>query len=366
MPFDSVSKMDNRRKLVVSVTTDGMSISQASRQAGVSRKTGRKWVQRSKEVGLENLAELSRAPHVQAGRTLLSTQNELLALKGLYPEWGAKKLVVLLEEREDIHLPVRTADRILDRNGLTVPRVKHEATGSFERETCGALFQMDFKGLPKSCPYALLTVLDDHSRFSVHFGPVGDKQGPTVHRALWELFGEYGLPEEMLMDNGDCWGAAGSRFPTRFELSLMRLGIRPIHGRPSHPQTQGKVERFHLTAKTEMGDALIQPNMLLAKQACREFVDRYNWIRPHESLAQVVPGKLFQPWARPRPATPPQHEIPEGALTRKVDTTGIFSFRNKPYRVGKGLIGERIVLQEAELGMRLYYAGFPLLYLHEL
>jgi len=72
-----------------------------------------------------------------------------------------------------------------------------------------------------------------------------------------ELFGEHGVPKEMLMDNGDCWGSL-SQMPTEFEAWLMKQGVRPIHGRPWHPQTQGKVERFHRTAKLELGHELYE------------------------------------------------------------------------------------------------------------
>ena len=366
MPFGTVSMMDSRRKLVLSASSGECSLSAACREAGVTRKTGLKWVKRAREVGIENLAERSRAPRVVAGKTERHVELELVALKQEYPFWGAKKLVRLLDDRKGILLPVRTADRILERNGLTTPKAKVAEPSPFERQTCGALLQMDFKGLPPGMPYALLTVLDDRSRFCSFFGPVPDRTGPSVVKVLWEMFGVHGLPDEMLMDNGDCWGSLNSKSPSRFEAWLMRLGIHPIHGRPRHPQTQGKVERFHLTAKDEMKANLIQPDADHAQAACQTFVDRYNWVRPHESLGLVVPGRLYSPWPRRRPETPPKHEIPEGAVSRSVDPLGIICYKGREYRVGKGLAGERVELREAEFGVRLYYASFPLAYIHEL
>jgi transposase InsO family protein len=342
-----------------------MSLSEACRRAGVTRKTGRKWVNRARLSGLENLAELSRAPKRVPGKTKASTESALLQLKELNGPWGAKKLVTLLAQ-QGIELPVRTADRILKRNGLVSPREPKQPLQRFERERCGALLQMDFKGLPKATPYALLTVLDDHCRFCHHFGPVPDKTGPSVMRALWEMFAVHGLPDEMLMDNGDCWGSPCAKGPTRFEAWLMRLGIKPIHGRPRHPQTQGKVERFHLTAKQEVEGGMIRSNADEIGEACAAFVDRYNWVRPHESLGQQVPGSLYQPWPRRRPDTPALHQIPEGAITRRVQPEGEFSFKGVRYNISSGLAGEHIVLQDGDHGIRILYAGFPIRYLHEL
>lgn len=365
MPFMSVSAMDSRRKLAWSVLENGCSLSRACRSAGVTRKTGRKWVERAIDEGIAGMCERSRAPHVVASRTAPEVELALADLKARYPSWGAKKLIVRLKIERGMKLPLRTADRILDRLGLTRPREREPEPIRFERDRCGALLQMDFKGLPPSTPYALLTVLDDSKRFCLKFGPVPDKTGPSVIAALWELFGEHGLPDEMLMDNGDCWGGFGHG-PTKVEAWLMRLGVHPIHGRPYHPQTQGKVERFHRTAKDDLGERLVQPSIRLAQEVCDDFVRRYNWIRPHESLAMQVPGSEYEPWPSKRPSIPPEHFVDDGQISRSVDDKGIFWFKGTQYLIGKGLHKERIVLREDEFGMRVFYAGFPLHYLHEL
>jgi len=322
---------------------------------------------RAQDAGLENMCELSRAPSRVANRTGSELESLVLSLKARYPEWAGRKLSPILMSEHGVYVPPRTVARILKRNAMSAPGAARIAEPiSFERETCGALLQMDFKGLPKSAPYALLTVIDDHSRFCLSFGPVPDKTGQSVQTALWELFGAYGMPYSMLMDNGDCWGSVLSKCPTRFEAWLMRLGVKPIHGRPMHPQTQGKVERFHLTAKTEMGERLIQSSALLLKPYCKSFVDRYNWLRPHESLGDKPPGSVFKAFELSRPESAPTHEIPSGTQSRWVDPKGFFSFRGTLYKIGRGLARERVVIQEAELGLRAFYAGFPLPYLYEL
>ena len=367
VPFKVFNAMDSRKKLVYAVTESGMSLSQACRDAGVTRKTGRLWVERAKEVGIDALCERSRAPKSSPTRTSQELEDALVALKERYPEWGPRKLVILLQREKELTLSSRTASQVLLRKGLTKPAPPPRLPlVRFERESCGALLQMDFKGLPKSSPYALLSVLDDYGRFCFHFGPVPDKTRTSVQAALWELFGEHGVPRSMLMDNGDCWGAVNSMGPTAFEVWLMLQGVKPIHGRPGHPETQGKVERFHGTAKTEMGGKLVQPSAREASLACQAFVQRYNWVRPHDSLAGQVPGSRYTPFPKKRAAVLPEHRIPEGALTRKVDQDGFLHFKGKPYRIGKGLFGHTVVLKEEEFGMRIFFQDFPLRYLFEL
>jgi transposase InsO family protein len=366
MPFAEVTRMDERRRFVLRVEGGAM-LSQACREFGITRPTGRKWVRRALESGLDKMAEKSRAPRLVANRTALEVEGALLACRIRHENvWGAKKLVVRLKEEDGIEIPLRTADRILKRYGCVEER--KPATPEpirFERAEANHLLQMDFKGIPKSTPYFPLTVLDDADRFCLRFVPVPNKTGETVFSVLWEMFGEYGLPIEMLCDNGDCWGSRPSKCPTAFEAKLMLLGIKPIHGKPRHPQTQGKVERFHGTVKRELGRRLVQPTLKEAEIVFKEFVDRYNWVRPHEALKFATPGSRYQPSTRKRPDKMPEQEILEGVVSRKVDEAGFISYRNVPSKVGKGLAGYRVVIQEDDLGPRIYFAGFPIAYLFE-
>lgn len=152
MPFVSASAMDSRRWLVEAVTSGRLSLAEACRQANVTRKTGRKWIKRAGAMGIDKLAELSRAPKNVNRKTEAHKEVALLELRAKYPEWGARKLVVVLERDQQIKLPARTADHILERHGLTKVKPKTQELVRFERDTCGALLQMDFKGLPKARP----------------------------------------------------------------------------------------------------------------------------------------------------------------------------------------------------------------------
>jgi len=366
MPFKVVDLMEGRRALAYDVLVNGCSLSESCRRYGVTRVTGRKWVERAREFGISEISEFSRVPKRSPLQTSPELESALIAMKHRYPEWGPKKLVVRMEIEMGLTLSARTASHVLHRRGLTSsPHAKAADWIRFERQSCGALLQADFKGLPRSAPYALLSVLDAFGRYCFAFEPVKDKTSASVQNALRAVFAEHGVPAQMLMDNGDCWGSV-SKGPTAFEAWLMRLGIFPSHGKPGHPQTQGKVERFHLTAKHELKERLVQPNIEEAREVLRPFVDRYNWVRPHESLGQEVPGSRYTRFPLPYDPSEPPHQIPPGAQSRVVDDHGFFSYKGNLYRIGKGLTKERVVIKEDEFGLRAFYADFPLAYLSEL
>jgi transposase InsO family protein len=357
--------MDLRRQMVLALRDGDITISEAARRYGVTRKTVYKWLKRAQNTPLESLAELSRQPIQKPTKTPPKTEEILLHLKEEFPHWGAKKLVQVMQ-KEGLQLPVRTGDRILKRHGKVTPRGTQKELQRFEREAPNMLYQMDFKGLPRRVEHALLSVIDDASRMCLVFAPLPDKRGESVFEKLWEMFGEFGLPECFLMDNGDCWGSHSRRCPTAFEAKLWRLGIRTTHGRPYHPQTQGKVERFHRTAKLELGPLLLQACPQDLARDCEAFRDRYNWTRPHEALGNQVPGSRFRPSSRTRPERLPEARLLDGMMTRRVDVGGIFNYKGKEYRIGTGLASQTIQLNEEDLGILIYYSGFPTLYLHQL
>jgi transposase InsO family protein len=164
-----------------------------------------------------------------------------------YPDWGARKLRVVLA-REGVELARNTIHRILLRNGLVKECDQHPpALQRFEPEQPNQLWQMDFKG-PKGWPQQVgpLSVLDDHSRYVIVLAAHGNTEGRPVRERLERAFQDGGVPEAMLMDHGTpWWSQKAPSGRTKLSLWLMRQGIRLCWSGIRHPQTQGKVERFH-------------------------------------------------------------------------------------------------------------------------
>jgi transposase InsO family protein len=357
MPFKEVSKMHLRKQMVIRVIGGELSVSGAAHEYGVSRNTVRMWVKRAQEDSLLELSERSRRPSHIPRSTPHEIEAELLNLKAKRPTWGAKKLVHKLWPA-DSPICLRTADRILKRSGQVKTRGVPLPIQRFEKEEPNDLWQIDFKGLGKRPPgYSPLTMLDDASRFCLALDPLKNHLSVTIMDSLWEVFGVYGLPKEILMDNEPCFRDVSNIGPSWLESQLWLLGIKTTHGAPYHPQTQGKVERFHRTIQEDLGPALRQLSIEDARQTFNAYIHDYNYERPHEAIDMNVPGLVYVPSPRPRPRQIPEHQIPDGAPVYKLATRGMFVRKSVRYRAGRALAGQTIYLQEQQEGLCVFFAG---------
>jgi transposase InsO family protein len=338
-----------------------MSISAAANAAGVSRQTASKWVARAREEGIAHLSERSRRPLNLRPSVESELERQILLFAAQHPAWGAKKLHAGLwppEENQSAPLCARTIGRILARAQLTNPNAPSREGAPpqhFERLLCNALWQLDFKGLEHLFEYRPLSILDDASRFCLGLFPVlrvgartpDQRPAELLWEPLWQVFGEWGLPDAILCDNGDGFNGSAGVGLTPFEMRLARLGIRVVHGRPYHPQTQGKVERFHRTLEAEWPHLLrVSPDEAsLTLETARQ---EYNWLRPHEALGGRKPGSVYTASLRQRPAQLPPAFVSDEGQKRRVDANGYLSFHGKYYRVGRGLCGEWLEVREQE------------------
>jgi len=227
----------------------------------------------------------------------------------------------------------------------------------FERQYPNELWQMDYKGwfrLLNRQQCHPLTITDDHSRFNICLEACKNQQEATVKNALITVFRKYGLPYMILTDNGGPWGAAGNelsegiRSYTIFEKWLIQLNIKLIHGRPYHPQTQGKEERFHKTLKQELIDHEQFHNHEHCQKRFNLWREKYNCIRPHESLDFKTPAELYEPSFKVYPERIKPYEYNLKDVKRKVQNKGIISFKNREIRVGRAFTGEYMALRQTQ------------------
>jgi transposase InsO family protein len=212
------------------------------------------------------------------------------------------------------------------------------------------LWQMDFKGhvpLGQGRCHPL-TVLDDHSRYLIGLRACPNEHQATVQSHLTSLFQEYGLPDRMLMDNASPWGDSGGEPYTVLTVWLLRLGITISHGRPYHPQTQGKDERLHRTLKAELLRHVALETIQQSQVWFDQWREQYNRQRPHEALAMDVPAEHYQPSARIFPGKLPPLEYPDGEITRKVDKGGLIYFRGRRFFVGRAFWGQVVAVCPTE------------------
>lgn len=359
MPWRENTPTSERSEFLTFARAPGANISELCRRFGISRKTGYKWLQRVAEGS--KTQDSSRRPLSSPWRTPPGVEAHVLAMRQRYPFYGGRKIRHLLLREGIEHPPApSTITAILDRNGLlSSERRRVRNWQRFEAAAPNALWQMDFKGhfgMDKGRCHAL-TVLDDHSRFCVCLAACPDEQGRTVRTELDATFRRYGLPERMLMDNGGPWGSSGQGLHTRFSARLIRLGITVSHGRPLHPQTQGKDERFHRTLKLEViSQRPIWHHLPEVQVAFDTWRPQYNFERPHEALGFAVPGSRYVPSLRPFPAVLPAVEYDSDFQVRRVQQNGRVKLKSRRFFVGKAFAGEPVgLLQVGETTWDVYY-----------
>ena len=292
--------MDQREEFVRLALAAGANRSSLCRRFGISRSKGYKWLKRYAAEGRAGLSDRSRRPFRSPGRSADAVEAAVLHIRASSNDaWGGRKIAKAMARNGDPAVPAAsTITEILRRHGkLERPEGEHPGPFQrFERAAPNELWQMDFKGhFPMSQGRCHpLTVLDDHSRYSVGLEACGNEQDATVRARLATLFRRYGLPFAMLMDNGSPWGDAGAQPFTLFTAWLIRLGIRVSHGRPYHPQTQGKDERFHRTLKAEVLDRNSFCDLAECQCAFDAWRQIYNHHRPHEALGLEPPGTRYR------------------------------------------------------------------------
>jgi len=352
MPWKEVSIMSAREEFVRLVLQPGANKSELCRRFEISRPTGDKWIERFQMQGKAGLAERSRRPQRTPARTIADIEETIVALRKEHPAWGARTLKARLQAlgHKDLPAAVSTIHAILQRHALIDPHEsdKHKAFKRFEREAPNELWQMDFKGhvaLSAGGRCHPLTVLDDHSRFSVCLKALGNEQSASVQSALSEAFRCYGLPRRIITDNGPPWGDTPEHPYTRLGVWLIRLGIGVNHSRPYHPQTLGKDERFHRTLKAEVLTHTSLRDLTNAQGHFDAWRAVYNLERPHHALDMKPPITRYQASPRSFPEQLPTVDYPEGSIVRRVQDGGKLSYRGRNYRVGQALRGYAVALQ---------------------
>jgi hypothetical protein len=208
---------------------------------------------------------------------------------------------------------------------------------------------MDFKGhfATEEGRCHPLTILDDRSRFNICLAACKDERTDTVRQQLVRAFQHYGLPQRMLADNGPPWGSGYAWQPqTHLTAWLIRLGISVSHGRPYHPQTQGKEERFHGSLKREvLNTAPAWLSLTEVQTAFDAWQAVYNYLRPHQALDYATPASHYTPSPRPFPSRLDEIAYLPGDQVRKVQGLGEINFRGHVYRVGRAFIGEPVALR---------------------
>lgn len=352
MPWKECSLMSRRYEFVQLAQSPQGNLRELCRRFQISPKTAYKWLARYRQEGPAGLADRSRRPLSSPRRSAPELEAAIVALHRRYPDWGARKLRQLLPERWPVPHP-STIDAILKRHGCHVRGTDASAEPArqrFEHAAPNVLWQMDFKGhFPlldaRQGRCHPLTLLDDHSRYALCLQACANERSDTVQSHLVAVFRRYGLPQRITADNGPPWGTPRRGGLSGLEVWLLRLGIRVSHSRPHHPQTQGKLERFHRTLKRE----LLSREAFTSFAQCQQRMDRwrtcYNQRRPHHALGQHPPLSRYRPSTRTYPEQLPPILYDEGDRVLKVRINGQITLQGRQVFVGEGLAGHPVAVR---------------------
>jgi transposase InsO family protein len=297
-------QVEHRYRAVLEVR-NGSPVVEVALRYGASRQSVYTWKARYERDGLAGLEDQSRRPHHSPHRLAAEIEALVCELRRTHRRWGARRLVFELARRGVSAVPSQaTVHRALVRNGLVREQEQHHPRKykRWQRETPMHLWQLDLVGglyLADGREFKLLTGIDDHSRYVVVAAVLAVPNGRAVCEAFTAAMNRYGVPSEVLTDNGKQFtGRFTKPMPAEvlFERVCRENGITTLLTKPRSPTTTGKIERFHQTLRRELLDETGPFTDLPAAQAAVDaWVHAYNHVRPHQALNMATPASLFQP-----------------------------------------------------------------------
>lgn len=290
---------------------DGSPVSEVAVRYGVSRQAVYTWKSKYQSGGIEGLREGSRRPRTSPTPLAADIEAWACEMRRAHPRWGARRIAFELARSGATPAPSRaTVHRVLVRNGL----VRHQEQRHrrkykrWQRETPMHLWQLDLVGgiyLADGRECKLLSGIDDHSRFVVSATVLSVPSGRAVADAFVRTMRVYGVPAEVLTDNGKQFTGRFTK-PRPAEVLFERVcrenGITARLTKPRSPTTTGKVERWHRTLRRELLDVAGPfADLPSAQAAVTAWVQTYNTARPHQALDMKTPASLFRPNPQPEP-----------------------------------------------------------------
>lgn len=303
--------MSLARLVVTAVVVEGRSKAEVARAYGISRTWVHELVRRYQAEGDAGLEPRSRRPRSNPARTDRAVEDDIVALRKTLTDQGldagAATIAAHLHRRHGTAPSVATIWRILTRRGFVTPQPHKRPKASlirFEADQPNERWQADTTHwhLADGTDIEILDIIDDHSRLAIASHAHRVFKAADIVDVFDDAFTRHGLPASVLTDNGAVFTANfRGRGQVALERHLAALGIRLIHSRAYHPQTCGKVERFHQTLKRWLAARNPADTIADLQAQLDAFTDVYNTDRPHRALDRRTPAEAWH--ARPR-ATP--------------------------------------------------------------
>lgn len=306
--------MSKARVIVLSIIEQGMSKADAARKFGVSRRWVHTLVDRYEAGGLDALEPRSRKPHTSRATTPLEIRERIIHHRQSLTTEGLDAGPVTISwhlQQEGLTAPaISTIRRIITTAGLVTPEPAKRPRSSylrFEADQPNETWQSDFThwALADGTDTEILNWLDDHSRLLLSCTVHEHVTGTDVVNTFTANINEYGPPASTLTDNGLVYTARFRGSRNAFEYLIASLGIAQKNGHPYHPQTQGKIERFHQTLKRWLDARPAAVSTVELQDQLDQFRTIYNRQRPHRALGRQTPQQAYDATIKATPAGQP-------------------------------------------------------------
>lgn len=366
MPWLETDVIKERTRFVLEVESGLFTMSELCERFGISRQTGYEYWRRYRSDGLAGLQDRPRGPRHCPHKTPVQLERALLELKRRHPGWGPVTLLDRLRHL-DASMPwpaPSTAGEILKRHGLIKPRARrtrhrHPGRPYVPMHAPNDVWTVDFKGefLTGDHRYCYpLTIADAHSRYLLGCRAQRSTRYRSARQCFQAVFRTYGLPLQMLSDNGVPFASSAIGGLSRLAVWWIRLGIHPVRIEPGHPEQNGRHERMHRTLKAETA---CPPAANLAAQQRRleRFRRCYNEERPHRGLEGDVPAARYRASPRAYPERLPELLYPGHLKVLKVGSNGCVYWRSRALFVSAVLAGEVLGFEPVDDGIwSVYFA----------
>ena len=357
--------MDLARYVVEAVELEGRSYREVAAH-GVSKSYVGKLMGRFRDGGYEAIAPRSRAPGHVPHRTPDATEDAIVALRKELGDRGLDAGALTIHYHLSLtgeQVPsVSTIWRVLRRRGFVIPQPHKRPRSSwvrFEAQLPNECWQSDVTHwrLADGIEVEIVNFIDDHSRLAVASHVLARATAPAVLRVFQAAAATWGFPAALLTDNGCVYTTWHRGGPNVMQTELLALGIDYRHSRPYHPQTCGKVERFHQTMKAFLAKQDPATSIAVLQTQVDRFVEYYNEVRPHRACGRRPPRTAFDARDKARPEGP---KIVVGAGVRvrrdRIDKQGRLTLRHrtKLHHIGMGAAhrGKRVVMLIHDLDVR--------------
>jgi transposase InsO family protein len=352
-----MSVAEQRYQAVLAVIKDGRTVKEVAAQWSVSRQTVHAWLVKYEAEGLEGLGDRSRRPVSCPHQMPAEVAAQVLELRRAHPYWGAQRIALHLTRKKVVRAPSESAVyRCLVRAGVIDPvrrRRRRDHWKRWERGRPMELWQLDVVGgflLADGSAVKALTGVDDHSRFCVSARLMVRERTQPVCDALALAMRRFGVPEQILTDNGKVFTGRFAQPPVEvlFDRICRENGVDHLLTQPRSPTTTGKIERFHRTLRVEFDTTQVFRSLTIAQQALDEWVAYYNTARPHQSIGDQTPASRFHADRDGNLVSPrvpaqrsPDERTGEQWVARKVAANGVVCVGWQQVSVGKHYSGER-------------------------